>query len=181
MEATSSKTSPLGLIHVYTGHGKGKTTAALGLALRASGCGLNVAVVQFMKSGNCGEIAALQHLPGISAYSYGTTSLLTKGLPPDDESCQLAAAAMAKATELMQKSSTDLLILDELSLAVYFELISEQEAMQLLHCKPQQLELVITGRNMPQCLLDAADYLTEMQEIKHPYNKGIPGRRGIEF
>ncbi len=170
----------LGLTHVYTGNGKGKSTAAFGLALRAHGCGLTTAIVQFMKKGEgYGEIRSFQQL-GIPVFSYGGTKFLKKGIAPDEENVQLAKCAMEQARQLM-RDSIDLLVLDELSNAIFFELISECEAVELIQSKPHTQELVITGRNATPALMALADYVTDMQEVKHPYQQGIQARRGIEY
>lgn len=172
----------MGLIEIYTGNGKGKTTAAFGLALRASGCGLHTAIVQFMKKGEWySEIAAIEQLPLVDIYSYGGSKFLKKGTPPDEENLQLAAAAVAKARELMAGGEIDILILDELNNAVYFDLLSEDDALALFREKPAYMELVATGRNATEAMIEAADLVTEMREIKHPYQKGIQGRKGIEY
>lgn len=174
--------SRMGLIQIYTGNGKGKTTAAFGLALRASGCGLRTAIVQFMKKGEWySEIAAIKNLPLVDIYSYGGSSFLKKGEPPDAENLQLAADAVAKARELMAAGDVDILILDELNNAVFFDLITEEEALALFREKPAYMELVATGRNATEAMIQAADLVTEMREIKHPYQKGIQGRKGIEY
>lgn len=171
-----------GLIQVYTGNGKGKSTAAFGLALRAAGCGMRVAIVQFMKKGEWyGEIAAFKLLPLVDIFSYGGDKFLRKGDPPDQENIDLALAAMNKARELMADPDIDILILDELNNAVYFDLIREEQALELVKSKPEPLELVITGRNAPESLIDAADLVTEMRELKHPYQHGVQARKGIEF
>ena len=171
-----------GLIQVYTGNGKGKSTAAFGLALRASGCEMRTAIVQFMKKGEWyGEIKAFRNLPLVDIYSYGGGGFLKKGVAPDAENLKLAADAMAKAYELMQDESLDILILDELNNAIYFDLVTEEDAIQLLKAKPENLEIVVTGRNATERIMDMADLVTEMREIKHPYQKGIQARKGIEY
>ncbi len=173
----------LGLVQIYTGDGKGKSTAAFGLALRAAGCGMRVVIVQFMKKGEWyGEIAAFKHLPEIEVYSFGGDKFLKKGNSPDQQNIDLAVAAMAKARVVMADESVDILILDELNNAIYFDLVSEEDALGLIKDKPQHQELVITGRNAPESLMTAADLVTEMREIKHPYRlQGLQGRRGIEY
>ncbi|MBQ6807786.1 MAG: cob(I)yrinic acid a,c-diamide adenosyltransferase [Firmicutes bacterium] len=172
----------IGLIQIYTGNGKGKSTAAFGLALRASGCGLRTAIVQFMKKGEWySEIAAIQQLPLVEIYSYGGSKFLKKGTTPDAENLQLAKDAVAKARELMTQGEIDILVLDELNNAVFFDLLTEEEALSLFREKPAHMELVATGRNATQAMMDAADLVTEMREIKHPYQKGIQARKGIEF
>ncbi|MDO4732490.1 MAG: cob(I)yrinic acid a,c-diamide adenosyltransferase [Bacillota bacterium] len=171
-----------GLIQIYTGNGKGKTTAAFGLALRASGSGLRTAIVQFMKKGEWySEIVAIAHLPLVEIFSYGGSKFLKKGTPPDEENLQLARDAVAKARELMTAGEVDILILDELNNAVFFDLLTEEEALCLFREKPAHMELVVTGRNATEAMMEAADLVTEMREIKHPYQKGIQGRKGIEF
>ena len=171
-----------GLIQIYTGDGKGKSTAAFGLALRAAGCGLKVSIIQFMKKGDWyGEIKAFAKLPEIELYSFGCDGFLIKGSPLPTEHIEQAQAALNKARYFLNEGKTDVLILDELNNAIFFELISEAEARELLSLKPHYTELVITGRNAPDYLLQAADLVTEMREIKHPYQQGIPARRGIEY
>ena len=171
-----------GLIQVYTGDGKGKSTAAFGLALRGSGCGLKVAIIQFMKKGGWyGETAAFARLPEIELYSFGCDGFLKKGETPPAEHLEQAQAALNKARELLKDGLTDLLILDELNNALFFGLITEADVKELLAHKPPCTELVITGRNAPDYLLQAADLVTEMREIKHPYKQGVQARRGIEY
>lgn len=172
----------LGLIHVYTGAGKGKSTAAFGLCLRASGWGLRSACVQFMKSGkDCGEILACAALPLINFYCYGCEHFLVKGNEPCAEDQEQARQALDKARQLLADPAVDLLVLDELGNAIYFDLVGEEEALALLGEKRPGQELVLTGRNMPQALVDRADLVTEMREIKHPYQKGRQARKGIEY
>jgi len=182
MEKNHDDPRETGLIQIYTGHGKGKTTAAFGLALRAMGCGLRVAIIQFMKKGEYyGEIAAFAQLPLIDVYSFGGAGFLHKGQPPGADHLAQAQAALDKAREIMQDDHADLLILDELNNALYFGLVTEEQARALLALKPPCTELVITGRHAPDYLLAAADLITEMVEIKHPYKNGVAARRGIEY
>lgn len=179
---TEHQEKTAGLVQVYTGNGKGKSTAAFGLALRAQGCGMHTAIVQFMKKGEWyGEIEAFKLLPLVDIYSYGGDKFLRKGDQPDAQNLEMAARAMNKARELMADSSVDILILDELNNAVYFDLVSEEQALELVKGKPSELELVITGRNATESLISAADLVTEMREIKHPYQQGVKARKGIEF
>lgn len=171
-----------GLIQIYTGNGKGKSTAAFGLALRASGWGLKTVIIQFMKPGDgYGETKAIADLPLIEMYSYGCRHFLKKGVAPKEEDIALAAAALAKAEQALADESIDLLILDELSNAIYFDLVSEQQALSLLDKKRTNQELVITGRNAPACLIERADLVSEIKEIKHPAQQGVQARRGIEY
>ena len=171
-----------GLTQIYTGNGKGKSTAAFGLAVRASGCGMKVVIVQFMKKGEWyGEIEGFRHVPNVDIFSYGGGKFLKKGVAPDEENLALARAAMAKAYEAMQDESVDIVILDELNNAVYFDLVTEEDALALMAARPEDTELIITGRNATERMIDAADLVTEMREIKHPYQKGIQARQGIEY
>lgn len=167
---------------MYTGQGKGKSTAAFGLALRAMGCGLKVIIIQFMKKGEWyGEIAAFKQLPDIGIYSFGGNGFLKKGEAPGAEHLAKAQDALLLARELLETGQVDVLILDELNNALYYDLLTEQEARALLALKPPQTELVITGRNAPEYILEAADLVTEMREIKHPYQRGVQARKGIEY
>jgi cob(I)alamin adenosyltransferase len=171
-----------GLIQVYTGDGKGKSTAAFGLALRAMGCGLRVAIVQFMKKGEWySEIAAFARLPEIEIYSFGCDGFLKKGEPPPAAHVEQARAALQKSRDILSAGQSDLLILDEFNNALYFELVTQEETRELLALKPAHTEVVLTGRNAPDYVLQAADLVTEMREIKHPYQRGLPARRGIEY
>jgi cob(I)alamin adenosyltransferase len=169
----------LGLIHIYTGRGKGKTTASLGLAMRAVGHDLKVAVIHFMKIWDYGEVRSLNKL-GIDLFRYGTTELIdpNKPSPVDFEE---AEKAISMAEELAQKGMYHLLILDEITLAVDFNLIPLKRVVQLLDNKPNNLELVLTGRNCPWELIKRADLVSVIDEIKHPFQKGIEARKGIEF
>lgn len=171
-----------GLIQIYTGDGKGKSTAAFGLALRAAGWGLKVAVIQFMKEGGWyGECRALENFPGIEIHSFGTGKFLKKGQQPDDGSLKLAAEAVALAQKLRNDDTVDILILDELCNAVWFDLVSEETALGLMSCGREDQELVLTGRNATAAMIEAADLVTEMKAVKHPYEKGVQARKGIEY
>jgi len=171
-----------GLIQIYTGGGKGKSTAAFGLSLRAAGWGLRTAIVQFMKNGEgYGEIKAFTAQPLIDVYSFGGNKWFTKGESLQDEDLNCVREAMGKTEELMADRSVDLLILDEFFNAIYFDLVSERDALILISSKRPDQELVLTGRNASQTFLDLADLVTEMKELKHPYQKGVQARRGIEY
>jgi cob(I)alamin adenosyltransferase len=169
----------LGLIHIYTGGGKGKTTASLGLAMRAVGHGLRVAVVHFMKIWDYGEVKSLDKL-GIDLFRYGTTELIdpNKPSPVDFEE---ADKAISKSEKLIQEGTYNIVILDEITLAVDFNLIPLKRVIDLLDKKPDTLELVLTGRNCPWELIKRADLVSVIDEVKHPFQKGIKARRGIEF
>jgi cob(I)alamin adenosyltransferase len=175
------QTKETGLIQVYTGDGKGKSTAAFGLALRAYGAGLRVTIIQFMKKGEWyGEIETFRQLPEIRIYSYGSDRMVKKG-HADELNISLAAEALAKAKDIMVEGMTDVLILDELNNALYFDLVSEEEVLTILKSKPQDMEIVITFFFFFFALVELADLVTEMVEVKHPYQKGVQGRKGIEY
>ena len=169
----------LGLIQIYTGKGKGKTTAALGLAVRAAGHNFKIAIIHFMKIWDYGEVKSLRKL-GIDLFRYGTTELIdSKNPSPIDY--EEANKALLKTEELMEKSDYDILILDEINVAIDFNLIPLKRVVELLDKKPDSLELILTGRNCPQELIERADLVSSINEIKHPYQRGIEARKGIEF
>lgn len=170
-----------GLIHIYCGDGKGKTTAALGLAVRVAGSGKKVLLLQFFKDGKSSEFTALQDLQGLEVIpqtrSFGFSWTLS-----DSEKKEAAAyysglleAAFARAED------AGLLVLDEAMSACSTGMISEDRLLELLRQKPEELEVVLTGRDPSDALLAAADYVSEMCKRKHPFEKGVPARKGIEF
>lgn len=170
-----------GLLQVYTGNGKGKTTAALGLALRALGHDWRVAVVQFLKgSAKYGEIQALQQFPTCHIWQYGRDVLIDMN-NPESQDVALARQGLAKVRQLIQAEEYDLLILDEICVALAIKLISEEEIRELLERRSVSLEIVLTGRYAPEWLIESADLVTEMCQIKHPFEKGIAAREGIEY
>ena len=173
------KEGGLGLIQIYTGKGKGKTTAALGLAVRAAGHNFKVAIIHFMKIWDYGEVKGLKRL-GIDLFRYGTTELIDPKNPSTID-YEEANKALLKTEELMEKSDYDILILDEINVAIDFNLITLKRVVEILDKKPDSLELVLTGRNCPQELIERADLISVIDEIKHPYQKGIGARKGIEF
>lgn len=174
-----------GLIQVYTGEGKGKTTAALGLALRAAGHGWHTYIGQFMKGQTYGELAAVQMLghdpagqPLVTIEQYGQPTFIRRATP---QNIQMAREGLARAKEAMLSGRYEIVVLDEINVALYFELIAVEDVLDLIDQKPSAVELVLTGRRVPQAILDRADYVTVMQEGKHPYARGISARQGIEF
>ncbi|HDS11429.1 MAG TPA: cob(I)yrinic acid a,c-diamide adenosyltransferase [Candidatus Wirthbacteria bacterium] len=171
----------IGLIHIYTGEAKGKTTAALGLGLRAAGQGLRVMLIQFMKGQtNYGELASIKQLEGYEYRQFGRPDFVERDNPhPLDQ--EGAQAGLFFAQECMQAGWYDLLILDEVICALDFGLLDLAQIVDLVSAKPASLELVLTGRNVPPELIDLADYVTSMELIKHPYQQGIQARRGVEF
>lgn len=171
-----------GLIQVYTGDGKGKTTAALGLALRAAGWGLKTHFIQFLKGGKAtGEIRAVEPLqPNLVVSQFGSGRFII-GRQPDEEEKALARNGLAAAGMDFASHSYDLIVLDEISHAVNLGLVVLEDVMTLLAQKPPEVEVVLTGRNMPPAIIELADLVTEMVPIKHPMDRGIEARRGIEY
>lgn len=174
----------IGLIIVHTGNGKGKTTAALGLALRAWGGGKRVLILQFIKGGwKYGELAALEKMrPAIEIRQMGEGFTQRGATYEEKEShAKAARAALEDAAREMKSGKWDMIILDEINYAVKFNLISEDDVNSLLDEKPQSLHIVLTGRDAKESIIERADLVTEMREIKHPYQKGIKAQQGIEF
>ena len=170
-----------GLIQIYTGDGKGKTTAALGLALRACGQGAKVAIIQFMKGWeHYGELSAVKLLPNVTFVQTGRPDYVYRG-KEEPKDFQEAERGLALASEVASSGEYDLLILDEIIVALDYKLIPLCDVLTLLDSKPNSLEIVLTGRSAPKELTEKADLVTEMKEIKHPYQKGLQGRRGIEY
>ncbi|MDH7485202.1 MAG: cob(I)yrinic acid a,c-diamide adenosyltransferase [Anaerolineae bacterium] len=170
-----------GLIQVYTGDGKGKTTAALGLALRAAGHGLRVYIIQFMKGWpHYGELTSLQHLPNITLRQFGRPEFVDRD-NPDPEDIRMAQEALEHARQIVASGDYDVVILDEVNVAVDYDLIRLDDVLALMEGKPEHVELVLTGRSAHTELFKRADLVTEMLAIKHPYNSGVMGRKGIEY
>jgi len=170
-----------GLTQVYTGEGKGKTSAAFGLALRAVGRGLRVFVIQFIKGGfDYGELYVVGNLPRLELVAYGTGQFIDKG-SPDEEDIAQAGKALEHAREILRGGEHDVVILDEVNVAITFGLVSVENVLTLIREKPGKVELVLTGRGAPDEIIKAADLVTEMREIKHPFNAGIKARKGIEY
>lgn len=169
-----------GLVQIYTGEGKGKTTAALGLALRAAGGGLKVFIAQFMKGVICSEHEAIKKFAGlILIKQYGTGRFIKD--KPSDEDIAIAMKGLNEAKEKMLSGEYDIIILDEINTAASMGLINLEELLKFISEKPYNIELILTGRNAPQRLLDAADLITYMQAIRHYYDKGVAARKGIEY
>ncbi len=167
-----------GLVHLYCGNGKGKTTAAMGLALRALGQGMQVVVVQFLKNGTSGELEPLKKL-GATVYSGKPGAKFTFQMNAE-EKAQATQENNARLAEALQQPC-DLLILDEICAARNSGMVDEALAKQAVLERPQHREVVLTGRNPEAWMVEAADYITEMQPRRHPYEQGIPARKGIEF
>ncbi|RLD10829.1 MAG: cob(I)yrinic acid a,c-diamide adenosyltransferase [Chlamydiae bacterium] len=168
-----------GYIQVYTGNGKGKTTAALGLALRASGAGLKVYFAQFIKGMDYSELYSVKRLSdNITLKQYGRECFIYK--EPDEEDFKVARNGFSEVTKIIAEGKYDIVVLDEINIAIYYKLISVEEVLELLDNKPENVELVLTGRNVDKKIIERADLVTEMKEIKHYYQKGIHARKGIE-
>jgi cob(I)alamin adenosyltransferase len=166
-----------GYLQVYTGDGKGKTTAALGLAVRAAGAGLSVCVLQFVKSVEYHEVGALRRI-GVPVHLHGCGCIL--GRQPSSEDRAAARSGMSRARELLARGGLDLLILDEVNVAAHLGLIEVDELVELVRARPAGVELVCTGRSAPPALLDLADLITEMTGVRHYYDAGVAARDGIE-
>jgi cob(I)alamin adenosyltransferase len=184
---------PEGIVQLYTGDGKGKTTATLGLALRAAGHGLRTCFVQFMKRGwESGEQSALARLaPEIELHIFGSErwgdpTAAPEGaswweLPPSKEDRDQAQEALAFGRSVMVSGDWDIVVLDEVLGALSYGLISAEQLLELICARPTKVELVLTGRNAPLGILAAADLVTEMKAVKHPFQRGMKARMGIEF
>jgi cob(I)alamin adenosyltransferase len=170
-----------GLTQVYTGDGKGKTSAAFGLALRAVGRGLKVYVIQFIKGGfDYGELHVVGDLPRLELVAYGTGKFIDKGTPDEEDTAQ-ARKALEHAREILRGGEHDVVILDEVNIAITFGLVQVGDILSLIRKKPGNVELVLTGRGAPDEIIEAADLVTEMRKIKHPFNAGVKARKGIEY
>lgn len=170
-----------GLIHVYSGPGKGKTTASLGLALRACGHGWRVMMICFMKGDpNYGEVLISGRIPNFKLVQSGLPTFVKKG-DPSPEDLRLARNGFDLAKKSIKENSVDLLILDEINVAVDYGLIPLEEVVDFVNGKPDNLELVLTGRYAHPEIVKRADLVSEILEIKHPYQEGIPGREGIDY
>ncbi|WP_020589322.1 cob(I)yrinic acid a,c-diamide adenosyltransferase [Desulfobacter curvatus] len=167
-----------GYVQVYTGNGKGKTTASLGLAIRAAGAGLKVFIVQFMKQGMYSEIKALKKFDNIVVEQYGAGQFV-KGKPSDTERTK-CRQGYDRLCRIIEAGNHDLVIAEEANIACLCGLLSEEDLLHLIDIKPEHIELVITGRNAPESIMDKADLVTEMTEIKHYYQQGVTARVGIE-
>jgi len=170
-----------GLIQIYTGDGKGKTTAAFGQALRAAGQGLKVFIIQFLKGeGESGERTALKGNPLIQIETFGRKGWVARDRP-DPEDKKWVQKGLARALEVMEEGRVDLLILDEVNVAVAYGLLRIEEVLDLSDQKPAGMELILTGREAHPQILERADLVTEMKQVKHPAQRGVKARRGIEY
>jgi len=170
-----------GLVQVFTGNGKGKTTAALGTILRAAGHGLRIFIVFFMKGDyDYGEFSTLSRLPNVDMASFGFRHL-TDPANIKPEEVEQARLALTAAREAVLSGNYDLVVLDEVNVALGFKLLELDEVVKLIKDKPPDVELILTGRYADTRLIEMADLVTEMVKVKHPFDKGIKARRGIEY
>lgn len=167
-----------GYVQVYTGNGKGKTTAALGLAVRAASAGLNVYIGQFLKGMEYSELKLPDHFENITMEQFGTDYFVINGTNEEDK--EKADIGFNKIVEVIKSNKYDVVILDEMNIAIMMGLVDIDELIELLDSRDDNMEVIITGRKAHEKLIEYADLVTEMKEIKHYYNDGVMARKGIE-
>lgn len=167
-----------GYIHIYTGNGKGKTTAAFGVAIRAAMAGKKIYIGQFVKSMAYSETQITSYLPSIEIEQLGDGCFVQE--PPNEQDRNKAKNALERCREKIMSENYDLIILDEINIALYFNLFEETALLEILKQKPPFVEMILTGRYASQTLIDFADLVTEMKEIKHYYQNGVLSRKGID-
>ncbi|MEE9616636.1 MAG: cob(I)yrinic acid a,c-diamide adenosyltransferase [Anaerolineae bacterium] len=168
-----------GYTQVYTGNGKGKTTAALGLALRASGHGMHTYVGQFMKGQPYGELDALRDHPHITIEQYGDVRCIRREEVTPEHVAQ-AQRGLERAREAMLSGQYDIVVLDEINVTIWFGLLTVEEVLAFLDKQPEHVEVILTGRRAHPELVERADLVTEMREVKHYYQQGVLAREGVE-
>ena len=170
-----------GYVQVYTGNGKGKTTAALGLAFRAAGRGFRTYIAQFLKALPTGEIEAAERLaPFVTIEQFGREGFVLVTGGPDDEDIARAGTGLARAREAMLSGDYRIIVLDEVNTAVHFGILPEAEVLAFMDQRPAAVELILTGRYAPASFIQRADLVTEMSAVKHYYDRGVKAREGIE-
>ena len=168
-----------GYVQVYTGNGKGKTTAAIGLSVRAAGAGLHVYIAQFVKMGDYSEIKALRKLKDkITVEQYGLARFIGKN--PTKKDFLVARKGLERVKQVMASGLYDVVVLEEANIVVDYKIVSVQELLDIIRSKPEDVELIITGRYAAPEIIEAADLVTEMKAVKHYYDKGVKARTGIE-
>lgn len=172
-----------GLIHIYCGDGKGKTSAAIGLAVRAAGCGMKVLFARFLKTESSGELKVLDEIPQITVLhlerSYGFFWTLTE--EEKEEVRKMYGELWDRISGEIEQGTWDMLVIDEFMAAYRYGLIARDEALRFLREKPKELEIVLTGRDPDESLVELADYVSEIRKVKHPFDRGIRARKGIEY
>jgi len=179
-EENESRETRKGVLLDITGPGKGKTTSAFGQALRAHGHGFSIAIVQFMKGRIYGELDTLRSLPRVEVWQFGRVAFVDPK-NPDPKDRELARQGMDKAWEIVRGGKDDLLILDEINVVADFGLIPVEEVLELAKARPRWMDMIWTGRNAPAAMIEMADTVSEVREIKHHYRKGIESRAGMEY
>jgi cob(I)alamin adenosyltransferase len=168
-------------VQIYTGNGKGKTTAAIGQAIRGAGAGLRTLVIAFMKEYPYGEFEALKRFADlITVEAYGGDAFVYRKQPPGEEDLAVARRALDRAREALASGRYDSIVLDEVCVAAYFGLVQPEDLFPLFDARPPGVELVLTGRYCPPAWIDRADLVTEMHEVKHYYTQGVLARKGFE-
>ena len=167
-----------GQVHLYTGNGKGKTTAAIGLAIRAIGADLKVFFSQFIKNGEYSEIKALKNIENIDIRQYGEEAFING--QPDEKDKAAAREGLVEIKEALNSGKYQVVIIDEIAIALFFDLIDEDDLFKVINHRPENVEVILTGRMAKESLIDRADLVTEMKEVKHYYQQGIMARTGIE-
>ena len=180
-QAKTVKDKFRGLVQVYTGNGKGKTTAALGLALRAAGHGHKTYIGQFLKGQSYGELVAAKKLsPLITIEQFGRKGFYHVTKDPDQEDFLRARGGLKKCRKAVHSGKFRIVVLDEVNVAVFFKLLEEKDILDFIDHKPEGVELILTGRFAPDSFIERADLVTEMKEVKHYFKDGVKAREGIE-
>ena len=174
----------LGLVQIYTGTGKGKTTAAIGAGIRAVGQGLRVHMIQFLKGGDnfppYGEVRALALIPRFTLEQFGPSHFIKPGAISDEDR-EIVKCGLERAKEVLASGNYDLVILDEINVVLHLGMATLQEILDLLDRKATQTEVILTGRGAPEALLERVDLVSRIEAVKHPFEKGIEARPGIEY
>lgn len=172
-----------GLIHIYCGDGKGKTTASVGLAVRAAGCGMKVLFARFLKDEQSGELRILDRIPEIEVLhlhkSYGFYWTLSDG--EKEEVRNMYGGLWTEVCNKICSGAYDMLVMDEFMSAYHYEMIPHREAVEFLRHKPERLEVVLTGRDPADEIMELADYVSDIHKVRHPFDKNIAARKGIEY
>ncbi|MFV0343763.1 MAG: cob(I)yrinic acid a,c-diamide adenosyltransferase [Anaerocolumna sp.] len=172
-----------GLIHIYCGDGKGKTSSALGLAVRAAGANKRVLIIRFLKNNDSGELNSLSYIPNITMISCEKSFGFFWNMTPEQkiEAKETYSNYLQETIQRVKKEQFDVLVMDEVIATYNHEFVDQKEFVDFLSTKPEQLEVILTGRNPAKELLELADYVSNIQKVKHPYDIGIPARDGIEY